>query len=565
MIRRHSLILCFLMVCAGAGILTSCRNESQRMQDEFIRFIVDYEKKIEPLDKAFQLSAWSYAQSGKAEDLWRCDSLRKVKIRVLHNEKNFQYLSRLRKNHRIQDPYLLRQLELLYRLYRPCQADLDLQDQILGMETFLRLRLQEDMRSPEIRRAENTLRYSKRSSELKAAWSKLKSRGNVLQDTLLHLVALRNEQARQAGFDNYFQLRLFQDGLCETFVDSIACMLKQGTDEAYLRQKRKMDAHLHRQCAVQEADLAPWHYRGHFLQNGMPACNTDRDHYYGYVSIHQTVSRFFAGIGLPVDDILRGGHTSGQGGDSPFLHCFDIDRKKDIRIAGHLQGTENDMRQLLAVAGKACYCKYIPEALPYLLRMPSEPFLQEGMASFFGSMAGYSNWVLSMGLFSLGQTHQMQPSCVEKSRRSEMMEMRWALFLYAFEKTLYTSTCNAGTIEKNWQELAETYMHFSASAASSSADWAAEAYFSLTSVSAHNTFLGKLFASQLLDWFCDNCARVGTSQDPDFVGFEQVGKHLQNHLFHAGASRPWTELVREATGETLSAEAWIRNFVSPNL
>lgn len=546
-------------------MLVSCRNDSQRAQDEFIRFIVDYEKKTEPLEKAYQLSAWNYAQSGSAEDLWRCDSLRRVKIRILHNEKNFQYLCRLRENHRIQDPYLSRQLDILHRLYRPCQADLALQEEILGIETFLRLRLQEDMQDPEIRRAEKTLRYSKRSSELQAAWNKLKSRGDVLQDTLLHLVALRNEQARQTGFDNYFQLRLFQDGVCETFVDSMACVLKQGTDEAYLKQKRKLDAHLRRQCAVKDANLAPWHYRGHFLQNGMPACNTDRDRYYGYVNIHQTVSRFFAGIGLPVDDVLRGGHTPSQDGKSPFLQCFDIDRRKDIRITGHLQGTENDMRQLLAVAGKACYYKYIPEALPYLLRTPSEPFLQEGVASFFGSMAGYSNWVLSMGLFSLGQAQQMQSSYLEKFRRTEIMEMRWALFLYAFEKSLYISASDAATVEENWHRLAETYMRFSASSASLSANWAAEAYFSLTSVSAHNTFLGQLFSSQLLDWFCGHCTRVGSPQDPDLVGFEQVGKHLHNRLFHAGASRPWTELVQETTGEALSAEAWIRDFVTPNL
>lgn len=553
------------MVCAGTGMLASCRNGNQRAQDEFIRFIVDYEKKVAPLDKACQLSAWNYARSGSAEDLMRCDSLRRERIRILHNEKQFLYLSRLKERERIQDPYLSRQLDILYRLYRPCQADLALQEEILGMETFLRLRLQEDMQDPEIRRAEKTLRYSKRSSELQAAWKKLKGRGDVLQDTLLHLVALRNEQARRTGFDNYFQLRLFQDGVCETFVDSMACVLKQGTDEAYLKQKRRLDAHLRRQCAVKGADLAPWHYRGHFLQNGMPACNTDRDHYYGYVDIHQTVSRFFAGIGLPVDDILRGGHTPVQGEESPFLQCFDMDREKDIRIAGHLQGTENDMRQLLAVAGKACYHKYIPEALPYLLRTPSEPFLQEGVASFFGSMAGYSNWVLSMGLFSLGQTQQMQSSYLEKFRRTEIMEMRWALFLYAFEKSLYTSTGDAATVEENWHRLAETYMHFSTSTASFSANWAAEAYFSLTSVSTHNTFLGQLYASQLLDWFCNHCARAGTPQDPDLVGFEQVGKHLHSRLFHAGASRPWTELVRETTGDALSAEAWIRNFVTPNL
>ncbi|MDE5544522.1 MAG: hypothetical protein K2I83_03845, partial [Bacteroidales bacterium] len=88
MIHRHRFILGFLMVCAGAGILVSCRNNSQRAQDDFIRFIVDYEKKTEPIDKAFQLSAWDYAQSGRAEDLWRCDSLRRLKLRVLHNAKN---------------------------------------------------------------------------------------------------------------------------------------------------------------------------------------------------------------------------------------------------------------------------------------------------------------------------------------------------------------------------------------------------------------------------------------------------------------------------------------------
>lgn len=553
------------MVLAVAGASVSCRDNSQRAQDEFVKFIVAYERNIVPLDRAAQLAAWRYAQGGEREDLRQCDSLQRLKIRLLHREKDYQYLCRLRESHRIRDSYLSRQLDILYRLYRPCQADLDLQEEILDIETFLRLRWLGDMKDPGICLAEKTLRYSKRSVELQEAWKKLKGRGESLQDTLLYLVGLRNEQARQTGFDNYFQLRLFQDGVREVFVDSIALLLKQGTEGAYLQQKKELDACLRRECAVKNADLAPWHYRGHFLQNGMPACDAGRDRYYGYVDLRQTVSRFFAGIGLPMEDILRGSPLPIRSGEIPFLQVFDVERGKDIRITGSLQGTENDMRRLLAVSGEACYHKYIPESLPYLLRIPAAPFLQEGVGDFFASMAGYSNWVLSMGLFSLGQADRLQASYFEKFRQAEIMGMRWSLFLYAFEKSLYTSENDASTVEKDWQEKLGEYMCFTGPFSPNSANWASEAYFSLSAVSSHNAFLGRIFASQLLNWFCDNCARVGAPQDPNLVGFEQVGKHLQDYLFHAGASRPWEELVQASAGEGLSPEAWLNIFVTPNL
>lgn len=558
--RRVSFI-CFLVLVSVLSVsLVSCSDKRKQAEADLIRFIVSYERVMVPLTAHIGLTQWDYFQTSDTGCRFRYDSLFRARTLFLHDRESFEYLKRLKEKGKIEDAYLSKQLDILYKTYLPYQADLGLQEEILSLESFLRQRFWQRANDPGIQEAEKILRYSNDDAALYRAWRQIKDPGREIGDSIYKLVLLRNELAREVGFADFYAMRVYMDGLEEVYLDSVFSELKEKSDIPYARMKTGLDSALSRSCSVESIHLGPWNFRGHFFQNGILACDAGRDRYYNYVSMSHMVLRFFASIGLPMDDVMAKSLMDVKDGTLPVFTCFTVDRKDDVRIIGNIQGTENDMRQLLARTGQAAYLKYIPNTLPYLLRYPAAPFLQEGVSCFFSRMAGYSNWILSMGVFSLGQAEELQASYVENLKKEELFGLRWGLFMYEFERSLYSEPKER--LGNRWRDLLQDYMLVSSDEGRFGfADWAAESYFSLYAGNFHNVILGELMAAQLLAYYCEICPRIGSVDNPDLVGETEIGKHLQKDLFNPGASKHWKEIVTGLFGEPLDAEAFLHQFV----
>lgn len=555
---RYKFFICFLGLFSFMGAQVACKDKKTEAEEGFIRFVRAYEAFMMPLEASIARTQWDYFQTSDTACRFRFDSLARAKAYFLHDKEAFAYLENLRESGFVSDPYLEKQLEILYENYLPCQGDWALQESILSLESFLRFRLWQRTNDPGIKEAEEVLRHSEDDEDLYRAWRKIKDPGVGIRDSLYRLVCLRNALAREAGFSDFYEMKIRLDGLNVSYVDSLFGRLKSETDSAYARMKAELDSLFSQSFSVELSRLGPWHFRGHFFQNGLLACDAGRDRYYNYVGMSHMVLRFFASIGLPMDDVMARSMMSVKDGSMPVFTCLAFDRKGDVRIIGNLQGTENDMRQLLARTGEAAYLKYIPGTLPYLLRCPAVPFFEEGISAFFGRMAGYSNWILSMGVFSLGQAEELRGSYFGTLKKEELFGLRWGLFMYDFERSLYKGEPLLG---KRWNELLEDYMLISSDSVHGGfTDWAAENYFSLYAGNFHNVVLGELMASQLLEYFCTNFPGVGSERNPDLVGTEEIGRHLQKYLFNPGASKPWNEILEDLSGHGLSPEAFLRQF-----
>ncbi len=544
------------------SVLVSCgRSAKSRQKDEktLVEFISHHEAKVQPLDKAIQAARWSYDESGSREDLERLDSLKRQRSRLLHDERAFSYLEGLRTSGNIHDPYLQRQVECLYREYLPCQAPLALQDSILTLELSLKSQTLNRIVDPEMRHADDVLRNSTREKELQEAWQYVKSSGKEMGDALAVLVRLRNESARFLGFSNYFDMTLFleeQDGVC---LDSLFSELEQGTEAAYLSMRRRMDSIWFQGKVFDTASLRPWHLRGKFFRLGQRSYGTARDKYYQYVSMENVVMRFFSSINLDLSDVLGRSRVSGEMVFLPFLDCIDMDRNRDVRIIGHLSGTENDMQMLLAMVGEAAYYKNISNTLPYLLRAPASPALVCGVGSFFARMAAYPNWVLSMGIFSAGQACDIRGTTLRAMRQDQLFTCRWWMTVYYFEKRMYEDP--DVDLDSLWQELFFRFLRIEPGKDRiGHSDWAMENYFSFHAVQAHNFVLGELWASQVLAHLCQDDPRMGRDSNPNVVGNGRMGTYFKKYVFQPGASLSWQELTVSCTGKPLSCEAFLHQF-----
>ena len=195
--RKWKFWPCGLLGLSGVFLLWGCSNSTRRAEADFVDFIGHYEQELSPLEKSIQEARWQYAVSGTEDVLNVLDSLVGERQAMMHDKRAFGYLRELRESESIRDPFLRRQLELLYRDYLPCQVDLALQDSILSLELELKATTLDRMLDPEMQRADKILRTSLNENDLKQAWLYVKQPGPEMGGRYRELVRLRNRAARQ--------------------------------------------------------------------------------------------------------------------------------------------------------------------------------------------------------------------------------------------------------------------------------------------------------------------------------------------------------------------------------
>ncbi|MBR6480263.1 MAG: hypothetical protein IKT12_01050, partial [Thermoguttaceae bacterium] len=83
------------------------------------------------------------------------------------------------------------------------------------------------------------------------------------------------------------------------------------------------------------------------------------------------------------------------------------------------------------------------------------------------------------------------------------------------------------------------------------ADWASKPHFVIAPVYYHNYMLGELFGAQL---------RKSLPFDAEHFASKEVGAALIGKVFEPGMRWHWNEFVKRATGEPLSAKAFVEEL-----
>ena len=96
--------------------------------------------------------------------------------------------------------------------------------------------------------------------------------------------------------------------------------------EPFGKLKSEIDAKLAEQCGVTVDELRPWHYHDPFFQESPAIFAADFDAVYAKVDILKLCRDFYAGIGLPIDDVIARSDLYEKPGKSPHAFCTDIDR-----------------------------------------------------------------------------------------------------------------------------------------------------------------------------------------------------------------------------------------------
>src|SRR5262249_32948322 len=142
-----------------------------------------------------------------------------------------------------------------------------------------------------------------------------------------------------------------------------------------------------------------WHYHDPFFQESPAVFAVSLDTPYAGADLIKLCRDFYAGISLPIDDVIPRSDLYEKKGKSPHAFGTDIDRAGDVRVLGNVVNNEYWMGTMLHELGHSVYSsRNIPLSLPFLLRMEAHILTTEGVAMMFERLSKERTWLEKMGL-----------------------------------------------------------------------------------------------------------------------------------------------------------------------
>lgn len=553
-----------LYIFGTVVILSAAGCHVNSNQQQLSKFIQAHVEKIEPLSTKANLTYWEAATTGEQEKFRQLEQLQLEIRQTYSNPDDFERLKTFKEKGNIKDKQLARQLDKLYLSYLQNQIEPELLKRIVELdtkiqETYNNYRGTIDGKEVTMSDIYTIMTTEKDCAKREAAWRASKEVGNVIIDDLLQLVRLRNQAARKVGFENYHTLSIYAGEQNIEQLDEIFEDLYELTNEPFKQLKNELDIILADSYGIKPEDLMPWHYHDPFFQRTPLVYELDLDSYYKGRDIEKLCRDYYAGISLPVNDILDRSDLYDRPGKYPHAFSHDVDRCGDVRVLANLQDTERWMETILHEVGHAAYSKYHDQNEPWLLREPAHSFTTEAIAMFFGRLSRNAAWMQEMLDLTDQQRNEIDKISTKYLRFQQILFVRWASVMYQFEKQLYADPNQ--DLNNLWWDLVEKYQFVNRPPGPADAGWASKLHFTTAPCYYHNYMLGELLASQFRHTVLHDVLKSDTGRDVSFCNDKRIGQYFRNNVLAPGAKYHWNEMIKRATGEPLTPKYFTEQFI----
>lgn len=558
--QRH--LFCFAAVLLVGSTAMADSDTTDRAK----KFVAAHEAKFKSLDRRASIAWWDANISGKDEDFGRKEQAQNAIDAALSDAKAFAELKDLReacKKGAIDDKVVARCIDVLYLLYLEKQVDAELLKKIVakanavekGFNVYRAKVDGTEMTDSEVRKV---LKESSDSARRKAVWEASKAVGAAVEHDLRELVKLRNEAATKLGFKNFHALQLFLNEQNGDELIKLFDELDNLTREPFQAAKKEIDEIIARRCGIKVAQLRPWHYHDPFFQESPAVFDANLDAPYAKADILKLCRDFYAGLGLPIDDVLARSDFYEKKGKSPHAFCTDIDREGDVRVLANIVPNEMWMGTMLHELGHSVYSsKNIPRSVPYVIRSEAHILTTEGVAMQFERFSKQRNWIEKMGL-KVDEPAKFDEAAKKVQRNQLLIFSRWCQVMLRFEKAMYENP--EQDLNKLWWDLVEKYQGLTRPEGRNAPDYASKIHICSAPVYYHNYMMGQLFASQVHHAICRDVYHGADPSTVIYIGDKRVGDFMKKKVFEPGRLYDWRGLTRHATGEDLSPKAFAEDF-----
>lgn len=561
-IFRITIIFTLTVLMALAG----CKNKSnENMEQKLSDFIKKHDSLTVTLSKEANLAYWNAAITGKDEDYAKAEAFSVKLTGIYADSAAFTTLKMIKESDEVKDEMLKRQLTVLYNSYLSSQVDTSKLNAVIKLQTiiekkFSNFRTEIKGKKLSDNDVENILKTSKNSNELKEVWLAQKTIGSLVNEDIIKIVKMRNEIAKELGFDNYHTMSLQLSEQDPVEIERIFNELDSLTREAFASLKSEMDENFAKKYKISKSELMPWHHQNRFFQEAPKLYAVDLDKYYAGQNIEKLTSDYFKGIGLPIDDMLKNSNLYELPGKNQHAFCTDIDNEGDVRVLCNIKPNQQWTGTMLHEFGHASYDKFIDRNLPYCLREPAHTFTTEAVAMFFGRLSSNPEWLKTMVGISDAEKVKIAEDCFKTLRLEQLVFSRWAQVMYRFEKAMYANPDQ--DLNKLWWELVEKYQLMKKPEGRNSPDWATKIHIATFPCYYHNYLLGELLASQFSYYITEKVLEQNDMHAQSFTVNPEIGKFFIENVFKPGKKLYWNDMIEKATGEKLTAKYYAKQFIN---
>lgn len=542
-------------------VLLACCNvgHAQSGDDaEFIALRDAFVAKLEPRELEAAAAAWEVMTTGTQDAQARHKAADHALVELKNDRALFAQLKTLKERDQVRDPVLRRELDVLYRRLLRVQGDPELRARIVELETDV----QQIFNSHRCRVGDRTLTDNEvreilatttDSATAEAAYESYMELGRKADAKLRELVRLRNEAARKLGYPNYFSMSLALEETDEADLFRVLDELDELTRAPFTRLKGEIDASRAAHFGIPVAELKPWHFGEAHFQVVPLSKEVNLDPFYENADLPELCRRYYASLGLSIDDVLANSDLYERPGKRPSGYTIAMDRRHNkMRVLTNVKPNTRWADTLLHELGHCMNDQYIAPDVPYLLRGPAHALTTEGVAMMFGAMSKNGDWLTRVVAVDPDDAARASKAAREMYRRERLIFCRWALVMVHFERGMYSNPDQ--NLGKLWWDLKKRFQLLDPAETTDRPDYAAKMHILTAPVYYHSYVLGDLFAAQLRHYMAREILGLSDPLQTCFYGHPEVGAYLREKVFGPGNLHAWNEYVRRAMGEPLTAK-----------
>lgn len=410
------------------------------------------------------------------------------------------------------------------------------------------------------------------------AWQASKEVGTVLKDSLARVRELRNQTVQALGYDDYFSYQVSEYGMT---TDEMRALMRQINAELYplYRELHTWARYtLAEDYGTEVPDQLPAHWVpdrwGQDWSALVDVEGMDLDATIGALTAEDVVRRaedFYVSLGFaslpesfyeksslyplpPGTDYKKNNHAS----------AWHLDLDRDVRSLMSVEPNPSWWETTHHELGHIYYyMEYTNPDVPLVLRRGANRAFHEAVGSLLGLASLQKPFLAGRGLLPEGaeDSETDDTQALLKEALNYVVFIPWSAgVMTEFERDLYAENLSADQFNERWWELKQRYQGIAppTERGAQYADAASKTHITNDAAQYYDYALSFLILFQLHD----HIATEILNQDPhatDYYGSEAVGAFLSD-ILRPGATGDWRTLLRETTGEDLSAQPMLDYF-----
>lgn len=420
---------------------------------------------------------------------------------------------------------------------------------------------------------DDILRDSRDLAERLRAWNASKETGPALKPHLVELQRLRNQVAREMGYDSYFHLEVADYGM--TVPEMMA--LLDGFNDVIRPLYVELHTWAKHQLAERYGEPVPGKIPAHWLGNrwgqdwpGLVAA-VDLDTLFVAKTpewIVRQAESFYVSMGFP--PLPKTFWTKSDLYPVPP----DSTRKKNTHASAWHIDLEQDVRSLMSVQSNDrwfgtthhelghiyYYVSYTRPEVPPLLREGANRAFHEGIGELIDLACHQVPYLEEIGVLEKGKAPDATSWLLDQAL-STIVFVPWSAGVMShFEHDLYEEDLPPDQWNKRWWEYVGRFQGIAPPAPRGEefCDAATKTHVIDDPAGYYDYAIATVLKHQLHD----HIARKILKTDPHNANYyrsEEVGRFLRG-ILELGATRDWRLVIREATGEDLSTRAMVEYY-----